>query len=260
VRPLTLTSVDGISLDAAVHVPSRNSAGTVIQVHGITADMDEGGMFVRLADRLADGGLSVIRFSFRGHGDSGGTQKGVTIAGEMLDLQAVINYVKATYPGPLSIVAASFGAVSTLLSLPYLTDSLERLVMWNPVLDLEYTFVRPELPWGLENFGLVQQELLSRQGHLLVDGEFALGRVLFEEFQHYHPNEHFLASPQPTLVVHGDEDSYVSYEIAKNAAEAHSKGELHTVKGSDHGFDSQAHEEEAIEVTSGWLLRNISGS
>jgi alpha-beta hydrolase superfamily lysophospholipase len=34
--------------------------------------MDEGGMFVRLADRLAETGFSVLRFSFRGHGKSGG--------------------------------------------------------------------------------------------------------------------------------------------------------------------------------------------
>jgi alpha/beta superfamily hydrolase len=52
--------------------------------------MDEGGMFVRLADRLAAKGFDLLRFSFRGHGHSGGTQIGLTIAGEMLDLQAAL--------------------------------------------------------------------------------------------------------------------------------------------------------------------------
>ncbi|MGH3645892.1 MAG: hypothetical protein ACRDTM_01755 [Micromonosporaceae bacterium] len=67
------------------------------------------------------------------------------------------------------------------MSLPYLDELLTGLVLWNPVLDLRRSFVEPELPWGLENFNLTQQERLGRDGFLLIDGEFALGRVLWEE-------------------------------------------------------------------------------
>ncbi len=108
-----LMSCDGLPLEAVVH-PAQGSGerGLVVQAHGINADMDEGGMFVRLADRLADTGFTVLRFSFRGHGNSGGSQRGVTIAGEMLDLQAAVEFMTARHGGPLSLVASSFGAVS----------------------------------------------------------------------------------------------------------------------------------------------------
>jgi alpha-beta hydrolase superfamily lysophospholipase len=173
-----ITSIDGTLLDAALHVPDGvTSRGVVIQAHGITADMTEGGMFVRLADPLASAGFSVVRFSFRGHGDSDGSQQGMTVAGEMLDLQAVVEYARASFSGPLTVVAASFGAVPTCLSLPWLEARLGRLVLWNPVLDLPGTFVVPELPWGLENFSATQQEQLVSQGFLVIDGEFKLGRV-----------------------------------------------------------------------------------
>ena len=253
-KPLKLTSVDGISLDAAVHLPSAEPIGTIVQAHGITVDKDEGGMFVRLADRLADSGFTVIRFSFRGHGQSAGTQRGVTIAGEMLDLQSAIEFVTREHPGPLSIVAASFGAVSSLLSLPYLTDSLTGLTLWNPVLDLRHTFLEPELPWGLENFGPAQQRLLHSQGHLLVDDEYALGRTLFEEFKHYQPADDLLATTVPALIVHGDKDTAVSYDISKTTAATHANCTLHTIAGSDHGFDSRSREDEAIDTTVNWLL------
>jgi uncharacterized protein len=175
-RPVRLTSVDGLLLEAVIHEPDgQNSAGTVIQAHGITADLDEGGMFVRLADRLASTGFTAIRFSFRGHGKSEGSQRGVTIAGEMLDLEAVYEHVDSTRPGPLSIVAASFGAVVAVESLDYLAGRLTSLVLWNPVLDLRRTFLEPELPWGLENFGAAAQESLHRNGYLLVDEGFELG-------------------------------------------------------------------------------------
>lgn len=58
-------------------------------------------------------------------------------------------------------------------------------------------------------------------------------------------------------MVHGDKDTYVSYEIAKQAAaERPSSGRpanFHTVVGSDHGFDSRQREDEAIAVTVDWL-------
>src|SRR5260221_14602533 len=102
-------------------------------------------MFVRLADRLAGEGSAVLRFSFRGHGRSGGTQRGVTIAGEMLGLQAAAELALRGYGPPLSIVAASFGAVSTLLSLPYLQERLAALGLGDPGVDPRGTFTHPEL-------------------------------------------------------------------------------------------------------------------
>jgi alpha-beta hydrolase superfamily lysophospholipase len=249
-----LVAADGVRLDAVVHCPQGGPVGTVIQAHGITADKDEGGMFIRLADQLSAAGFAVLRFSYRGHGASGGSPRGVTIAGELLDLQAAVEHVQDGYPRPLCIVAASFGAVSTALSLPYLEDRLAGLVLWNPVLDLQATFVEPELPWGLDNFNPDQQVLLRTQGYLLVDGEFELGRVLFDEFSLYEPLCAFIASSVPALIVHGDADTAVSYQIARTAVTAHRNAQLHTIVGSDHGFDTRDRENEAIAVTVKWLI------
>ncbi|QBS41314.1 alpha/beta hydrolase [Nocardia sp. CS682] len=252
---LELSSIDGIDLDAVVHrAPVASTRGVVLLVHGITVDMDEGGgMFVRLADRLVDAGFNVVRFSFRGHGASGGTQEGITIAGECLDLQAAVAAVENRFPGQrLSIVAASFGAVSVALSLSWL-GGLHRLALWNPVLDLAHTFLVPELAWGRENFGPDQQKSLQYKGFLLVDGEFRLGRVLFAEFERYRPVDDLLSGQVAALVVHGDRDESVSYDIAAEFARSRPDTTLHTVAGSDHGFDSREREDEAIGVTVGWL-------
>ncbi|MFQ6397541.1 alpha/beta hydrolase family protein [Nocardia sp. KC 131] len=251
-----LISVDGIRLDAVVHQAASDPAlGVVLLVHGITVDKDEGGgMFVRLAQRLAAQGLNVVRFSFRGHGASAGTQEGVTIAGECLDLEAAVVAVRERFGGQrLSIVAASFGAVSTLLSLHWL-DDLKRLVLWNPVLDLRHTFVAPELEWGEENFGIDQRKQLEDNGFLLVDGEFRLGHVIFTEFEHYELLDAFSAAGPPMLIVHGDRDTAVSYDIAADTARSRPDTTLHTVVGSDHGFDSREREDQAIGVTVDWLV------
>lgn len=256
-QQVELTSIDGVRLEAAVHpATGKGRRGSVIQVHGINANMTEGGMFVRLADRLADSDFNVLRFSFRGHGGSGGTQRGATIAGELLDLQAAVEYVVERFPGRLAIVASSFGAVSASLSLPWLGDRLDRLALWNPVLDLQRTFVEPELPWGKENFSSDQQKLLSTQGFLMLDEEFEVGRVLFEEFHHYRPLDYLVASTVHALVVHGDRDNAISYEIARQAVVAKPNTEFHTVRGSDHGFDTREREDEAVGATVEWLIND----
>ncbi|MCA1702042.1 MAG: alpha/beta fold hydrolase [Actinobacteria bacterium] len=249
-----LRAADGVVLDAALHLPvGAHPRGAVVQAHGINADMDEGGMFRRLADSLTDEGFGVLRFSFRGHGRSDGAQQGATIAGEILDLQAAVDAAREGFRAPLSVVAASFGAVATCLSLPYLQGVLRSLVLWNPVLDLHRTLVEPSLPWAVENFGAVQQALLASQGFFSVESTFEVGRVMFEEMRHYRPIDDFVRSQVPALVVHGNRDSAVPYGIARDAADARGSCDFYTVRGSDHGFDSREHEDEAITATITWL-------
>ncbi|WP_281292711.1 alpha/beta hydrolase [Kitasatospora viridis] len=233
----------------------------MVQAHGIAADLDEGGMFERLAESLVAAGFTVLRFSFRGHGESEGSQRGITISGELLDLQAALDRAQDEEAGaPLFVIAASFGAVATCLSLRWLSGKLAGLVLWNPVLDLRRTFLEPELPWGLENFGPEALKQQEESGVLLLDGEFELSRVLFAEMRHWQPGESFVADATSALIVHGDQDSYVSYDVAREAAARHGNCDFHTVRGSDHGFDSRDREDEAIEVTADWLIaRSRSG-
>lgn len=255
VDTVSLRTHDGVPLDARMHqAAGTESIGVVIQAHGITADLDEGGMFVRLAERLASSGFAVLRFSFRGHGRSGGSSRGVTIAGELLDFQAALDFVAERRLGDLSIVAASFGAVPTLHTLKYIENTMRGLVLWNPVLDLRHTFLAPELPWGKENFGPEPRQRLAKDCFLTVDGSFEMGSVLFDEFCRWDPRTAFSESTVPSLVVHGDHDSAVSYKIARDATRERSNSSLYTIAGSDHGFNSRKREEEAIAVTADWLM------
>jgi len=262
VGPIWLRAADGVTLDAALHEPAEAGSGTVIQAHGIGADLDEGGMYRRLADTLAGAGFTVVRFSFRGHGRSGGRSRGATLAGEVLDLEAAIELAARSYPAPLSIVASSFAAVSTSLLLPYFGAQIGALVLWNPVLDLDDTFARPRLPWGVGNFGPDEVRHLHEHGHLLLDGSFEVGRALYEEMCVYGdlPRRRFVASTMPALVVHGDRDAAVSYDIARAVAAERADCDFHTVQGSDHGFDTREREDEAIQVTARWLSRRYRDS
>jgi len=257
-QSIKIYSIDGIELDATLHLSlCAHRLGGIIQAHGITADMDEGGMFVRLANRLAETGFDVLRFTYRGHGRSGGTQRGVTIAGEMLDLQAVLDIAYRRLTKPLGIVAASFGAVSTCLLLPYIRE-LRGLVLWNPVLDLKRTFIESSLPWGRSNFNEENIKHLKSDGYLLLDNSFEIGQVLYEEMKHYNPYRYFVQSSIPSIIIHGDKDTYVPYDVSAIACKERNNCEMHTIEGSDHGFDGREKEDTAITITTSWLEKRFN--
>jgi pimeloyl-ACP methyl ester carboxylesterase len=246
---LQLVAPDGVPLDARLVTGSGESGVSVLLVHGITATMDEGTMFARLALKLGTAGYDNLRFSFRGHGYSGGTPEGVTVAGEMLDLLTAYKELRTRSARRTVVVGSSFGAVSTLLMLDRLAG-VEALTLWNPVLDLRDTFLEPHLQWGRSNFSNIWADL-DEQGYVDVDGSFRLGPVLFAEMSSYSPLDAFLGSKLPALVVHGDRDESVSYDIARRACEERAGAEFITVHDSDHGFDD--HEDVPIESTLAWI-------
>lgn len=237
-----MTTEDGLRLDAVWHEGGERA---VVLAHGITADLDESGLYEPLAAALVSRGLSVLRFSFRGHGKSDGVDREMTIAGERRDLRAAVAWAGR----PVAVVGSSFGAVSVTLSLADLGESVPAVVLWQPVLDLRHTFLEPELPRGRELYGA------WTGGDLDIEGRFVLGGPLFDEFAVERPIDAFLAAPQPALVIHGDADSHVSFEIARETALRRPNTGWHPIPGAGHGFASPGAADDLVETTANWLAR-----
>ncbi|MDS0260320.1 alpha/beta hydrolase [Haloarcula sp. S1CR25-12] len=232
-----IQTADGLELDCVHHPAEGDADGTVLLAHGITQDMDEGGMFTRLAELLAAAGFDAVRFSYRGHGDSDGRPRGVTVAGERLDFEAAFEHARAAFDGPYFVVAKSFGAVSTCLSLDRYSDAISGVVLWNPVLDIDSTFLDPQTPWGREQFTGEALAELRESGSLPLGDGFELGRVLYDELHRYDPGARFAERSMPALVVHGDDDDIVPYEPTKRVA-TESGADFHTVEDTDHAFQT----------------------
>jgi hypothetical protein len=65
VEEISFASSDGVELAGAYHPSHASPArGAIVRPHGITADMDERGMFVRLADRVAADGFESCASAF----------------------------------------------------------------------------------------------------------------------------------------------------------------------------------------------------
>jgi alpha/beta superfamily hydrolase len=111
----TLTTADGLTLEAAWDAPPGEVDGVVVFCH--PHPRQDGTMNAPLmravAGALTDRGLAVLRFNFRGVGASEGRyDDGI---GEVDDVAAAVETARVEHPGlPFGIAGWSFGAVTAL--------------------------------------------------------------------------------------------------------------------------------------------------
>lgn len=260
VEKLFYPSLDGTLLCAVAHdAPAPRS--TVILAHGITVDKDESGdtvngigAFVELAHHLEQANYNVLRFDFRGHGESSGRQQDMTITGELLDLAASMAMARQRWSSSrLALVGASFGAVSAVLYAAYAhACDLGCLVLWNPVLDLRQTFLEPVLPKPQQFFNAQGFAHLEEHGYVLLD-QFRVGRCLVEEMRRIEPFAHMSHITCPVLTLHGMRDSYVPFNVAKTYALCNAHSRFVPLPEAEHGFMEPADRAIVIPETLRWL-------
>ncbi len=215
----------------------KNVRGYTLLAHGITMDKNEwNNFYVDIAHQLSKKNIASLRFDFRGHGESGGAQKDVTIMGELLDIEASANKIFYQWNDGISIIGTSFGAGPAILYAAQNSNKIKCLVLLCPVLDYITTFLKPITPWAKETFNEKGFKYLEKNGYILLDGEFKLGVKLIEEFKVIKPYELLIELNCPVLTIHGDKDTMVPYKISKKYIIPNKKYEFITLKGADHGF------------------------
>jgi len=247
----------GLTLCGVFHrMSQKKPVGNVLLTHGIINDKDEDGNFVNLAEMLSAKGYNVFRFDFRGHGDSEGKSEEVTIAGELNDLENAIKEFDGLIGDKpkFIIIASSFGAVSSILYAAAHEDRIEKIVLWNPVLDFEKTFLKALTPWGQTFFNKKGYEELQQQGYITVpQTDFRFGKKLIEEFKEIKPYEILTKLRMPILTIHGTEDTAVPYSVSEKYGKPNSLSKFVSHK-SDHSFVGI--EDTVIKETIEWVTEN----
>lgn len=229
-------SSDGLELCGLFTVP-QNPKGYTLLAHGITTDKNEwNNFYVDLAQELRKQHFASLRFDFRGHGESAGAQRDITVIGELLDVKASANEVIKRGKNGVSIIATSFGAGSAIMYAAQNKDNVRCLTLLSPVLDYLATFLEPIVPWAKDSFNTDGFQHLDKNGFLLLDGEFELGAKLVEEFKILKPYEYLKQIACPVLTIHGDKDSMVPYEVSKRYGTPNKDSEFVSLEGADHGF------------------------
>lgn len=252
---MKIYSTDGHSIpNDFSHTAGQSSV--CILAHGITSEKTEGGIFSRQAVKLNQNGISTLQLDFVGHGDSPVKSSEMSIAAEVKDLEAVIDAL-SEFP-KIFLLAASFGAVPTgLLPIEY-KNRMQKICLWNPVLSLKRTFVEPELGWQLANFGKKKLEnALSHNGVLVIDNSFEVGPIFLREVLSLDVLGRYSEFNQPMLVLHGDKDTYVSFDVARDFCDEFSNRKFVPIRGSEHGFGRSEDEKQVIDATTSFILGGV---
>jgi len=247
-------SKDGINLCGLLTSPSKDSKGAVILSHGITVEKTEGGFYTRLAKLLAQNDLTSLRFDFRGHGDSSGKSREMTIKGEISDLDAAVKLLKNKGFKKISLIGTSFGGGIVTLYTKRNPSTIASIILLCPVLDYKRTFLHPETEWAQEWFTPETLSNAARTGKFNLGG-FQLGNDLLKEFKQLNPGEALLKLKEPVLIIHGTKDSYVPYSVAKYYGERCRNGKFLPINGADHGFEG--FEKRVYSEVIKWILKHL---
>lgn len=254
-------SVDGIELSGAM-VPATESNHYCLLAHGITANKDEYGDFHRnICQNLYESGIGSFRFDFRGHGESSLAERDVTVLGQLLDLKAA--YFELCERGDvseLSVLASSFGAPPSIFFAQQYSDKISNIVLLNPVLDFEATFLNPIVPWARDSFDAESMEHLREHGYLVLDGAFEVGAEMVEEFRYLDPIDVLSGFETPVLAIHGSEDSKVPFSVTKQYGTPTPESKFISISGAGHGFSdpnsdraTEDNRERVIKKLTDWL-------
>lgn len=122
-------------LRATVSEPARGGGRAwVTMLHGFGGHRDEvGGMFAKLAARLAERGFASLRFDFPGCGESPGDFGDVTVGRYTEAALAALHDARAArHGGRLGLLGFSFGGAIAAACAHQLAD-IDALALWAPV-------------------------------------------------------------------------------------------------------------------------------
>ncbi|MBS7641750.1 MAG: alpha/beta fold hydrolase [Candidatus Bathyarchaeia archaeon] len=261
IRPVIFRN-EGQCLVGILHIPdglaSRGGrAPGIVMFHGFTGNKVEAHrLFIHVARRLCDSGFIVLRFDFRGSGDSDGEFEDMTIPGEVSDARRALTllmrqrYVDKSRVGVLGLSMG--GRVAAILA------SMDRrigfVVLYSPALG---PLRGRMLSWMPREY----MDILDLGGAVEVSSGWYLKKRFFETVDYIVPSDVMKDIRAPILIVHGDKDQVIPLDEVKRCfdlvKDLDDRNELYIVSGGDHTFSKREHTKEVIDKTLEWLSRAV---
>ena len=230
-----IKTTDNLSLSAILEDTDERDK-IMVMCHGIRGQKYERGVFPDLAEELLKTGVASIRFDFRGHGESEGLDKDVTIIKEKEDIESIIKYVTNLGYKQIILEASSFATAAVSLIDYSKFDNIKALVIWYGCPDLEVT--KKGNLFSLENKKIAERDGFYTSKSISTGKDFRFGSELFDEVYRIKPYENLSKLDLPIIFVHGKCDEVVPYEYVVNAYKLCKNAQLELIENGNHNFDN----------------------
>ncbi|NWF92665.1 MAG: alpha/beta hydrolase [Syntrophaceae bacterium] len=225
---------EGQRISGILHLPWAKSFPCVIASHGLLSSKNSE-KYIALGERLSSHGIAMLRFDFRGVGESEGRIEDDTITRRIADLGSAIDFIRS-YLGretPLGLVGSSLGGYVTLIR-GSADQEIKAIVIW-------------ATPFHLDDLGSKKQK-----------EDYPLPAEAFFKDLPRHRLLPLLPKVSNCLVIHGDQDEAVPVDQAWEIF--HVLGapkEIHIIEGADHRITEPAHRQRAIDLTVEWFKKHL---
>jgi pimeloyl-ACP methyl ester carboxylesterase len=224
----------------------QNPKALVIMFHGFTGHKVENGfMFKQFSQTLSAEGFASLRMDFSGSGDSDGEFHDMTILTEINDAQAIVDFAKNLGIEKLFVLGFSMGgAVASMISSDYI-DCLTGLILLAPA----------------GNMGEKARDYEKRLVKITEEhydmGGFLVGQPFIEALSDLDLYQNAPKFTKPVLIVHGENDLAVPFEVGKKYASLYPNAEFHLIEGASHCFTTYRNRQELQEKIIAFLERTI---
>lgn len=220
----------GNTLRGTLTVPKEHNSKipVAILLHGLNTDRS---WCDDIAWKLADNGIASVRFDFDGNGNSSGTQENMTIASEVQDTTAILDYVQGlafTDTDNILLVGKSMGGVIATLAAQERGSEIKAICLWYPGFG-----IADGARWGY----LMGVSFDPRNPPETIEASgYTYGREFIRQAQSLDIRKACTAYSGPVLILHGDQDSVAPITYSFDAASAFSDCTVNVVPGGSHGF------------------------
>ncbi len=234
----------------------------VVLLHGFTSNKNEDfivgksvGMFQYTAKRLSEEGHITLRFDFRGHGESDGDFKDLTISNLISDTLAAIEFIanqKEVNPERIGLLGQSLGGL-TAAYVGCRDDRIKSVSLWNAPPHPFETFVSL-MGWD------TLREVFSRN-YITFNwenkGQFTLKAEFFNDLIKTSPLVDITKFSGSLLVIGGKTDQYIHPQPQMGEAFilAHTAKNKLVILNTDHSFNIKTRGSKYLDEAIKWSIR-----
>jgi uncharacterized OsmC-like protein/pimeloyl-ACP methyl ester carboxylesterase len=204
----------------------------------------------RIAERLAENGIAVLRFDFTGLGSSEGEFANTHFSSNVDDLVAAADHLRATRSAPAILIGHSLGGAAVLAAAHRIPDARAVVTIAAPY--------DPGHVLGL--FKDIVDEIRARgEGEVTLAGRsFRIRREFLDDVAERKLNNHIADLRKALLVFHSPTDAIVSIESASQifTAARHPKSFV-SLSGADHLLSKKSDAVYVANVVAAWAQRYL---
>ncbi len=231
--------------------PETDHCPMVVLMHGFMSSMNRNPL-PKISEALAKAGIASIRFDFNAHGKSEGKFIDMTLANEVSDAKAVLNYVSSLpYVTKIGVLGHSQGGVIAGLLSGELEDDALRpacVTLLAPAAVLKDDAIAGTC-MGVKYNAADPPEYVNVFMH-------KLGRKFILAAQKLELYDISCQYTGPVCIIHGIKDKIVPYSYAEEYDRRYSNSELHILEDEGHFMKKRLEDISSIALE--FMKRNLA--